>query len=284
MINEIDNIKREIGQLPLRTVASSALEHTSPLKLVLKLAAQKAPDITFTRGQRQDKRKDNWGRLASLKRYLKNLNLRSNVAKSELGELMKYYPGIPSCIMALYPIWHDHDVVISTAKDKFVVSQPLSQLAEMRRDAMLQDFRQRCSTEVQARVDAVEEISRDMMSWVEGNRSYEQSELQAYLSQYERRTQIPVYIPGLVATWGPPSGYMPACLLDHYRFRAHKPPAAEKREGALDQSEKQRPAFGHNTCAEWPGLWSGQVCLGRNKQIHGSQFSKINPTSLVLLE
>ena len=126
-------------------------EHRSPIILLLKLA-EEIGDIFFTEGQPQERMAKNhdWGRLASFKTYLKQLCLKSIPTDGH-----PYWPGIPSCIMALHTKWNDTGVVISTTVDKYLVSIDLCGAVKHGQN-MLAVFQSIYSGAMRARIDAVE--------------------------------------------------------------------------------------------------------------------------------
>jgi hypothetical protein len=245
MVTTINELMNKVQTMNLATTVLDPSEHRSPIILLLKLAEEKG-DVFFTEGQPQEKtaKKHDWGRLASLKTYLKKLCL-----KSIPNDGPPYWPGIPSCIMALHTEWDDIGVVISTTVDKYLVSTNLYGGATKHRQNMLAAFQGNYSGEVRTRVDAVEHLSDEIISQTENDKGYTTEELQQLLSEVNSDTRIPVNIPGLVATWAPNSGYKAACLLDSCRFHAEKPPAAVKREG----DAKRRKVYNSTGCAEWAG-------------------------------
>jgi hypothetical protein len=72
----------------------------SPIVLLLKLANDKG-DMSF------DQEQNDWGRLWSVRKYLISLNLKEHLAEEE-----KYWPGMPSCILSIVPVWTSHQIVI----------------------------------------------------------------------------------------------------------------------------------------------------------------------------
>jgi hypothetical protein len=78
-----------------------------------------------------------------------------------------------------------------------------------------------------------------------------------------RETQVtPVHLPGILASWSPDGLYKPACLLDHCRFRAHRPPTAERIEQKYVLTKR---VFDIDSCAEWAAYL--QIASVRNNMV-----------------
>ena len=235
-LNRFETLRHELAS---RLTESDASGHETALVLLLRLAIDKGR-VHFDRLQPQAKAKDDWGQTASLKSYLKSLRIKPLPN-------FNHYPGVPQCIMVLAPIWHRFEPVITSSTDKYVLSTLLMLKAENHRACLLEEYRTGCKEEALKRVDAVWKRSVELMEWAGNNLDYEQAALHAFLKKGDPKKDLPVHFPGMVATWGPTSSYMPSCLLDFCRFRAHKPLAAE----AAELNTHRRTAFGTDTCAEW---------------------------------
>lgn len=88
-------------------------DFNSPIVLLLKLAVDKG-DISF------DQEQDDWGRLWSVRQFLQSLDLKKNKEDDEL-----YWPGLPSCIVSIVPVWTSHQIVISASNDRFFITKAL---------------------------------------------------------------------------------------------------------------------------------------------------------------
>ncbi len=229
----------------------------SPIVLLLKLGNDRG-DISF------DQEQNDWGRLWSLPQYLASLNLKKHQAEQE-----EYWPGIPSCILSIVPVWTSHQIVISASNDKFVVTRALHRKGRAFRTARLNEMKRSCS-------DAVREKVTNLMS--SSNRfkqEYEASETvshKGYIEENEiadfkqKSGLMRTHLPGIVASWSPPGAYKPACLLDYSRFHMLRPPKAEvleqkgwwrikvKDETGQFTREKRvtnKKVWDIDSCAEW---------------------------------
>lgn len=166
------------------------------------LGASEKKRIIFTEDQPQVKKgkKDDWSRLASVKSYLKSLELKT--IKNDGPE---YWPGIPSCIMTLYMQGDGMDVIMSSTADKFRFSLNLAEAALQRHTNLLSSYHHHHFEEAQKRVNAVEQFSNDLMIKTENDKGYTREELKQILATLDSKTSIPVKLSGLLATWAPNS-------------------------------------------------------------------------------
>ena len=229
---------------------------SSPIVLLLKLAEE---SNCFSFAQKEECYQRQWGRLASFRQYLDGLRFQD----SNTGPDRSYYPGLPSCILSLAPIWTSHESVISASQDRFEAIESLRDISHSLRTNQVQFLHDQCIPEVQIRIKALKEASKTFCRCYKNSASVKNNQ---YITETEyhlavmKSKVIPVHFPGMFATWSPTGRYMPSCLLDYCRFRSLRPPMAEK----LDQEDwvkiKQdtwiikKKMWGISSCAEWAAL------------------------------
>lgn len=256
-----EDVNGKIGNLKIRygnrgTGPWKEQDFISPIVLLLKLANDKG-DISF------DQEQNDWGRHCSVNKYLKSLNLKSNPAEEE-----KYWPGIPSCILSLVPVWTSHQIVISASNDRFLVTKALHKRGRAFRTARLDEMKASCTDTVR------EKISKLMSSSNKFKQKYEAPETvlqkgcieKDKIADFKQESGLMrTHLPGIMACWSPPGTYKPACLLDYCRFHMLRPPKAEKleqndwknievkgKDGKLrKKSFTVKKFWDTDSCAEW---------------------------------
>jgi hypothetical protein len=217
---KIDDLKTKYGTRDAGQWTEQ--DFISPIVLLLKLANDEG-NISFDREQ------NDWGRLWSIRQYLSLLNLKEHRAEEE-----RYWPGIPSCILSVVPVWTSHQIVISASNDRFLVTNALNLQGRAFRNARLSEMQASCT-------DAVRHKVADFMSSSNSfKQEYKASEAVLQKNGYIKEDQIAafkqasglmrIHLPGIVVSWSPPGTYKPACLLDYCRFHMLRPPKAEELE------------------------------------------------------
>jgi len=174
----------------------------SPLVLLLTLAVEKDV-IIFSRNQFQDDRREDWSRLASFHRFLCNLKFAS-----VQGEGGVYWPGLPSCIMALAPLWLRCEPVISASNDRFKHCQLINKTCRRNRDQWLLCSQIQCRKRVQEHITKLERHSRCIKDWWHKTKGPNRTVHDCYAS-IGASEDIPVYLSGILATWSPNGKYKP---------------------------------------------------------------------------
>ena len=235
----------------------SEQDYTSPIVLLLKLGNDRGV-ISF------DQEQNDWGRLWSLRQYLASLNIKKHQAEQE-----NYWPGMPSCIISIVPVWTSHKIVISASNDRFLATETLHKKGRAFRTAHLNEMKTSCTDAVR------EKVTNFMSSSNEFKQEYESSKTvlqKGYIEENEIRDfkqksrLMRIHLPGIVASWSPPGAYKPACLLDSCGFHMLRPPKAEvleqngwwrikvKDETGQVTSEKRvtdKKVWDIESCAEW---------------------------------
>lgn len=129
----------------------------SPIVLLLKLAEEVK---AFSFAQREEWKQPDWGRLTSFREYLEGLQLRSSRGRDK-----HYYPGLPSCILSLIPVWTSHEAVISASNDNFEATGNLRAMGHTLRSNQLCTLRERCTSRVQKRIQDLEKASIKFKKW-----------------------------------------------------------------------------------------------------------------------
>jgi len=248
----------------------------SPVVLLLKLAEEKGV-IASVRGQKMDRH--GWGRVAPYRDYLRGLKFTSLP-----GPDGQYWPGLPSCILSLVPIWTSHETVISASNDRFPATKSLEDTGRIFRREQLSALHQSCTKAVFERIQELEEASkRFKRGWKtkkQKSRTCENSttaEEEYYMTEDDynllvRRCEVvPVHLPGILATWSPCGEYMPPCLLDYWRFRTLRPPRAEimdQRHWSLNEHKERvmkKRVWATDSCAEWAAFL--QLASVKNSEV-----------------
>ena len=229
----------------------------SPIVLLLKLATDKG-DISFHQEQ------NDWGRLWSIRQYLMSLNLKNHSAEKE-----NYWPGMPSCILSIVPVWTSHQIVISASNDRFLVTKVLRKNGRAFRTARLNKLKASCTDAVGGKVTEFMSSSNEFKRVYEASKTGSQNRVidEHEIADFKQKSGlIRTHLPGIVASWSPPGTYKPACLLDYCRFHMLRPPKAEeleqncwwkipvKNKGGNTIGKKRatdKTVWDTDSCAEW---------------------------------
>ncbi|KAI1127024.1 hypothetical protein F5Y10DRAFT_293259 [Nemania abortiva] len=233
------------------THSSSFHEGESPFVLLLRLA-EKAKKISF---DMQDK--GDWDPFTSVREYISAFQFKPNRSKGR-----SYLPGLPSCILTGIQLSPGHNVTITSSQDKCYEIRALCNLFHKQhkeyKDGIMNKAKDQASSReegaaVAKRIKDLDQVSSDLREWLlekgEKGKKLPKKTKQDIDSWLRNRDFTPTILPLTLATWDPTGEYKPACLLDHIRFRAHRPPQAKKTEKKL--RVKQRHIYGAKSCAEW---------------------------------
>lgn len=229
----------------------------SPLILLLKLGSDRG-HISF------DQEQEDWGRLWSLRQYLASLNLKNNWLEGE-----DYWPGMPSCILSIVPVWTSHQIVISASNDRFVATKTLRKKGRAFRTARLNEMKKSCTDAVREKVTNFLSSSSKFKQEYEASKKVLQKGYieESEIADFKQKSRlVRIHLPGIVASWLPTGIYKPACLLDYCRFHVLRPPKAEvleqngwwrikvKNETGQVIREKRvtdKKLWDIDSCAEW---------------------------------
>jgi hypothetical protein len=246
--NQIEKLESKYGGR-----SSKDFPFLSPVVLLLKLA-EKSDAISFDRSKEWCQ--PGWGPLASFRTYLQGLKFKDCMDKD-----ISYWPGLPSCILSLVPVWWTSHpaAVISASNDRFPATRALNELANRLRDEQLLKLRNSCAELVQKRIRELETSSPKFKAKYEDKMKSNHTPYYPTEDEYNSmlcQSQVrPVHLPGILATWSPWGKYKPSCLLDYCRFRTLKPPLAESSDQAWESQKGKwiirKYVYGTDSCAEW---------------------------------
>ena len=249
VVSKIQDLKDEYGDRDAGQWTEQ--EFISPVVLLLKLANERG-EISFEQEQ------NDWGRLGSVRQYLQSLNL-----KEHTGEEERYWPGMPSCILSIVPVWTSHQTVISASNDRFLATKVLHKRGRGFRTARLSSMQASCTPAVRDRVTGFMSNSNRFKQNYGTLRTVLDM---GYITEDEiadlkwRSGLMRTHLPGVMASWSPPGTYKPTCLLDYCRFHMLRPPKAEELEqkGWWNINRKDRArrvtdkgVWDTDSCAEW---------------------------------
>lgn len=257
----------------------------SPLTLLLSLAIEKKK-ISDSRETQSGKH--NWGRLGAFPSYLESLSFKRSTSKKDT----EYWPGLPTCVMALIPIWAhqtEYKISVSASADLFEFSAGLKEYAYLRRMNRMKHLRRPFDKNTQNRIDSMTNFSKKFrenpyseelwgdseMLQKNANAKKSDSENPLYslkAHNLKQHKDWPAYLPVVVSTWKPDGRYLRACPLDRVRFTFLRPPAAEIAENnpqKLSKAQRENKSVdrqlianipSERSCAEWEGFitWISQ--------------------------
>ncbi|KAI0115579.1 hypothetical protein GGR51DRAFT_503451 [Nemania sp. FL0031] len=264
-MNKITRLKHDAES---RAQSTSTIENDrGPLHLLLLLAARLDPSIHFNTISKDS----NWAQLSSFREYLKSLPWLRDVLMSD--GIGRDWPGLPACVVV--HICTDYKglrwpLVISTSADRYehfeeeinlhrdFFSEASTYLTKIkaRRTRRLLRLTEKLDNDITRRVEKLSRISTTFASWAqEGKTNNRALRLNEYLFPSQANDgymEMPLRLPGTLATWCPNGDAKPSCFLDSFRFQVDKPQAGKISDRKAKKGLQESYPF--YACAEWSGF------------------------------
>ncbi|EFX05081.1 hypothetical protein CMQ_5343 [Grosmannia clavigera kw1407] len=159
-----------------------------------------------------------------------------------------WYPGLANCLL-FHADRGSYTVVASAARYKNL--RGLRKYAlDVKRQAAT-GLLQQCSPESRARIGRIQSASLDLYAHFQKQKQDMDDSWMAWKNPFDNPDNC-LWLGGVAATFSTIGEYKTSCLLDYYRMRVQRPPAAQLAEDSL--SVEDRKTYPIESCAEYEML------------------------------